>query len=188
MSLLSFRASPLPFNSSPTFGASSLVLNLPLEGQRGENWCWAACASMVCDYHSGSKGNLAQCALASAKTSEECCSSVGISQACDVPATQSEITSIWAKLNYRVATVNDSLNKQEVADELRDGRPIQAGLHFGFAGHVVLVGGFRANPDQYFVVDPAPVGVGSMSWITPEFLKKGLGMGNWICSWTGLGK
>lgn len=188
MSLLSTRASPLPLAKSPTFGASSFALNLPLEGQRGQNWCWAACASMVCDYHSGSRGNLPQCALASAKTSQKCCLGSGISQACDVPATQSEITDIWANLSYRVAAINSSLDEQQVVDELRDGRPVQAGLHFGFAGHVVLVGGFRPSPGQYFIVDPAPVGVGSVSWITPDFLKRGLGMGSWICSWTGLGK
>lgn len=167
-------------------GAPSAVsLPIPLIGQIGSLWCWAACAQMVDHWRKG-VASVTQCALASIHVTPDCCGHTPPSSACDRGLTANGITTVWKALGSATATQRGQLALSGLDAELAAQRPVQLGLTSPLGGHVVLVVGVNGDASQYTVHDPLPLGHGSITRATPAELVAGLGQGNWTHSWTNL--
>ena len=167
--------------------AAAHILPIPLIGQKGLNWCWAACAQMVASAKFGAAAP-SQCMMASRIKQLSCCASAQPPAPCDQPLPASRITRLWIDLGFAAAQmVAGKLEPDVVMRELLDGRPVQVGLTTPRSGHVVLVAGVDASGQQYTVLDPAPVGAGTHTLTTAANLRSGLGQGTWSVSWNGIG-
>lgn len=170
------------------FDVASRAVNLPIPliGQIGSWWCWAACAQMVDCWRKGAAAGTTQCALASDHVTPHCCGHTPPSPQCDRGLTASAITAVWQRLGSVAATQDGQLSLARLDAELAARRPVQLGLTSTLGGHVVLVVGVNPSAGQYTVHDPLPLGQGSITLATADQLNAGLGQGNWTHSWTNL--
>ncbi|HTM68772.1 MAG TPA: papain-like cysteine protease family protein [Candidatus Binatia bacterium] len=144
----------LPLNDGD--GVQLAVPELP---QQCQEWCWAATTTMVAQYY----GIQAQeCVLASIKAGFQqpvCCQYSACSyQACDQAAPPNQIDVILGQVLGIHGYENDgAITQESLALEISNGRPVIIGYLNSFAGHVVLVTGFRRlsyHVFQFHVVDP----------------------------------
>lgn len=176
----------LPPASAFRVAPSVVNLPIPLIGQIGNQWCWAACAQMVDYWRKGAAASISQCRLASDYVAPDCCSRSPPSPHCDRPLTASGITAVWRRLGSIAASEGGQLSMTLVHAELAAHRPVQLGLTSPQGGHVVLVVGANPDADQYTVHDPLPREHGSITLATSAQLNAGLGQGDWTHSWTNI--
>lgn len=134
-------------------------LDVGPQPQQCQEWCWAATTTMVANYYGVAAS---QCGLASIKAGFQypaCCDYAACSyQACDQPAPPNQIDAVLGQVLGIHGYENDgAITQQQLALEISNGRPVIVGYLNSFAGHVVLVTGFR--PQSYggflfHVVDP----------------------------------
>jgi hypothetical protein len=169
--------------SSAVFFGGGVILPIPMRGQLADYWCWAACVEMVLAWRTTSPPS--QCTLAAAQFGLTCCSParpVG----CDRGLSASAITELWRHYGSPVVAIGSSIDVVAVVMELDQDRPVQIGVTRGGSGHVVLVCGADPLRDRFTILDPLPVGGGSISVVSTNELATGLGQGDWTHTWTGI--
>lgn len=171
---------------APSAPSAPISLPIPLVGQRGSFWCWAACAEMVDRWRKGGAQAASQCSLASSHVASNCCDEMPPSDQCDRGLSADGITQVWHELGYANATENGSIDLTEVDSELGAQRPVQIGLTGATGGRVVLIVGVNAGATQYTVNDPLPLNTGSATQASAARVQAGLGQGAWTHTWTSI--
>lgn len=144
--------------------------------QTEDNWCWAACASMLLSRPGFAARS--QCDIASVHWGQACCPSPGAPAVCD----QGE----WPHIAYPPHGIATSffqvqLTEDEVRSELAAQRPVEVCYQWSGSSstHVALIVGETPNGD-FEVYDPSyGAGVRSFGQIQSAY-----GLGAWIYSFT----
>jgi hypothetical protein len=173
---------PLPAaDSLPGDGLGILLIT-----QTQTNWCWAACAQMVCGFYRPTVP-VTQCQIVTAALGPACgCCAAPSSGPCNVTQATDQISALWNLLSITGSFEGNAASPQDVAASIHAGRPIECGVNWtGGGGHVILVTG--ANVDSsgtlwLYVLDPA----GTSGWIDYAHVVSAGGMGAWICTWYNL--
>jgi hypothetical protein len=132
-------------------------MNLPVKPQPQDDpvWCWAAVASMVCNYYAqlGKGTAQSQCQVASATLKLPCCPSPPPPDPCRNPEDLRLALLVSGHLNQ---TYQPSSDFSVVTDELDAGRPLCAFYHYYLgADHYLLITGYDGPSKQVAVIDPA---------------------------------
>lgn len=158
-------------------------LPIPLVGQHGSFWCWAACAEMVDRWRKGLAHATSQCGLASTHVTPNCCGHTPPSNQRDRGLSAAGITEVWHQLGYANASATGNIGLSGIDTELQARRPVQIGLTGAAGGHVVLVVGVNAGATQYTIHDPLPLNTGSVTLASSAHVTSGLGQGKWTDTW-----
>lgn len=133
--------------------ASSKVvrLNVPMQEQRGINWCWAAVAVSLQNHLN--TGNKTQCELAAEQINHndhDCCAVEPISETCDL---QSSLELALERVGVKVVPESRALDAVEATDLIKSNRPFALLIEFPppFVNHFVQFDGYveggGVNPD-----------------------------------------
>ena len=134
-------------------------LPVPLEGQQQSNWCWAASAQMIMEYHGVT---VPQCVQANDALGRSDCCGGSPPSVCNTTGWPS-----FGTYGFLYTTTIGPFTLDEIAEEIgcRE-RPIAFTWAWdGGGGHMMVAFGFDES-GWVLIHDPLPVGYGSTSAIT----------------------
>lgn len=160
-----------------------LVLNVPQFSQMRTNWCWAACAQMIDQYHTNGTSTYDQCKIVNLFLSEKiaflpsstpaslstCCTTC----TCDVTATLDNMLipyshpvgifhgvtlhTVLVGLGY-YSTMDKKIDIAGIKREIDKCTPMILGyLHIGGGRHIVVVKGYDYSPSANMLVINDPI-------------------------------
>lgn len=148
--------------------------------QLGRYWCWAACGEMVGRYF---ERPFRQCEIVnrcfSAATACQKPSSV------DVPVAPARISAELGSWGLHNSRYDRRLAPDEIANEVRSGRPLLALVSLGTGGsistisHLIVISGYREDTPQRMVYRIDPWFDSGEGWIA-------LGHIDWVMTWAHL--
>jgi hypothetical protein len=129
---------------SPTDGAAAaptgmVALDVHVQHQAQDNWCWAAVASTVSTFLAKSSP-WSQCAIASAMFPGAQCCEEGSSSACNQRCDLDDALEKTA--NLKSPAVNDQVEIADLISELKAGRPVCIRIEWDSgSGHFAMIRG-----------------------------------------------
>ncbi len=169
---LPLPAAPLLRFAGPIGGAAaSANLNLSVEAQMGNNWCWAATSKSVSAFFDPASP-WTQCGIAAACLGGQCCVAPA---PCDVPFALEIALAVTGNLQGAPQQGSDS--RANVQGEIDGGRPVCCHIAWSAdSGHFVAISGYDWNTDDVFVEDPL---YGSQTVPYAGFVSAYRGSGSW---------
>lgn len=139
------------------------ALDVPLLGQFGDEWCWAACTQMILRFYLDDTTR--QCQLAGRLFSPaDCC---GPPLGCDRPCNASKILKVLQDAQLHSHALNRRATFAELVDEYNADRPVLVGIEReDGTAHLVVVtwAGDWLGREWVLLNDPLELRVGSSSY------------------------
>jgi hypothetical protein len=167
----------------PVQEGQQVPLDIAPVRQEQTNWCWAACAKMTTAYYDETLPR--QCDFANWLFGQGTCCQAGGSAACNKPATDPQVTSVYAQWGIGSTYAFAQVAYSTLQDQISVGYPVEIGWSWtGGGGHVALVVGCTSDASgQYVWVNDPGAG---QSLILYSELQSGQGHGVWDATWTNL--
>lgn len=177
---------PIKIIPSPPPAPNSKFLPVAHVLQKKSQWCWAACAQMVLEYHGQ---NVSQCKLASALLGSRWCCFLPMS--CNSPCTATQVSALYNSFGLGSTHQSNQVSFDTIKSEIDADQPVEVGFEWiGGGGHLAIVRGWEQNSlgDWIRINDPVlrfykNYGQGTMLY---SKLAKPYGIGDWVATWTDL--
>ena len=126
-------------------------LNLAMQHQLQDNWCWAAVSTSVAGFFG--VATWTQCSVVSEEVDDESCCTNGSSSACNVPWRLDKALRRVKALEKKSGGMPGDL--RGVRREIDAGRPVCVRIGWsGGGGHFIAIEGYRADDASVAVEDP----------------------------------
>jgi hypothetical protein len=159
-------------------------LKVPHYHQKGDQWCWVACAQMVLRFFGVSR---AQCEIATGQLQKQCCDGATAPVFCDEGCTAEEIDQTFALMGLAGVRINEPATPGEIEKELfgKNPRPIVAGIKWEQpGGHLIVITGLRTYQNiRYVRVNDPLYGPGDVRYSDLVEYYGRSDSGRWIHSW-----
>lgn len=164
-------------------------VSVTLQRYDGDQWCWAACVSMVLVASKSPRKPKSQCAIAAMELGKEVCTHLGtIILDYNWPRPVDRIARIWKDWDVQASQAGGMLTFKELGAQLGERRPVEIFLSDNCKdGHLVLIVDlFEDLNGRYVVTIVDPVSDGCLRWAYFDAIGQALGRGRWCDSWTNL--
>ena len=148
-SLRAFVLVPTPPATPPT--PSWARLNLAMQHQLQDNWCWAAVSTSIAGFFGAATWT--QCSVVSKEVDDDSCCTNGSSSTCNVPWRLDKALSRVKALKKKSSGMPGDL--KGVRREIDAGRPVCIRIGWsGGGGHFIAIEGYRTDDASVAVEDP----------------------------------
>lgn len=119
------------------------MLPVNYQYQQTQSWCWAATSSMICYYY---ERPAQQCQIVGLFMNYNCC---GNPYPClNRPGQLYEIQQLFGTVGL-TSNLGGPLSFDQIQSEIDAGRPVIVAYTGSFAGHVVVIDGYRKMQDMF---------------------------------------
>jgi hypothetical protein len=142
-------AAATPSAANPKAPNASQQLNISMQEQQNDEWCWAASGNTIADFHGHGTDQNSFCDLATGRSTQVQCP--------NNPGQLSWDQRAFRALGVSPGTESGAISFTTVVSEINAGRPMETGISWtAGGGHAEVIYGYDQSSQSIYFGDPWP--------------------------------